>query len=147
MSGSITVFATVHDGSYMPKMTTEVCSAAVLICDKESGEWLSCVIAEKSLSADNYRGEIVMALLLIKAATAGQVEPDHPLHCYCDNMCVVKHAHHPDWTLRENQAQANVLSLMKHITTILSTTVEYHHVKSHQLKHKTFEQLDHISQE
>ena len=139
----------VHDGSYMPKMTTEVCSAAVIICDKESGEWLSCVIAEKSSSADNYRGEIlggVMALLLIKAATTGRVEPDYPLNCHCDNMGVVKHAHHPDWTLRENQAQADVLSLMKHITTILSTTVKYHHVKSHQLKHKTFEQLDYISQ-
>ena len=61
-------------------------------------------------------------------------------------IAVVKHAHHPDWTLRENQAQADVLSLIKHITTILSTTVEYHHVKSHQLKHKTFKQLDYISQ-
>ena len=92
----------VHDGSYMPKMTTEVCSAAVIICDKKSGEWLSCVIAEKFSSADNYRGEIlggVMALLLIKAATTGRVEPDHPLNCHCDNMGVVKHAHHPDWTL------------------------------------------------
>lgn len=139
----------VHDGSFMPKLTPDVCSAAVIICDKESGEWLSCTIAEKSSSADNYRGEIlggVTALLLIKAATTGRVNPDPNLNCHCDNMGVVNHANHPDWTLREKQSQADSLALLKHIISILETKIKYHHVQAHQLKNKTFDQLELVPQ-
>ena len=61
-------------------------------------------------------------------------------------MRVVNHANHPDWTLREKQPQADSLALLKHIISILETKVKYHHVQSHQLKNKTFDQLELVPQ-
>lgn len=136
----------IHDGSYMRSMAPDMCSAAVTICRTDSPEMMICVIADRSEDADNYRGEIlgaVLGLILIHSVLSCHDPQDETLSCHCDNMGVVKHANKKNEGLAENQAQADVLAVMKHVISIMPCPVQYHHVLGHQLhKGMSLDQLD-----
>ena len=62
------VFA--HDGSFMASESTSLCSAGVVILCTSSKQWLKALLAERSVCASNYRGELLgalMTLLILKA--------------------------------------------------------------------------------
>jgi hypothetical protein len=72
ISGSLRI---AHDGSYMQETSTIICLAGVVMYCKISRCWLKLSIAEKSDAANNYRGELlgaVMALLILRAAMANE---------------------------------------------------------------------------
>ena len=140
----------VHDGSYMVNMAPDMCSAAVIICLTDSAEKMTCVIAERSDSADNYRGEIlgaVIGLLLIHSVLSCHESQEETLSCHCDNMGVVKHANKKYEGLTVNQVQADVLAVMKHVISIIPCPVQYHHVLGHQLREQgmSYDRLDFIA--
>ena len=52
-----------HDGSYMPDVTTEVSLAGVYVYCTRSKRKAKCAVAEKSCDTSNYRAEIVRAIV------------------------------------------------------------------------------------
>lgn len=101
--GSLVV---VHDGSYMPKISQEVCAAAFVIHCPLQGKYAHGTWVEKTTrkDVDNYRAEIlggIGAQLVVKAA----LENRSASHCMeprygCDNLGVVSHG---------NQARRSML--------------------------------------
>jgi hypothetical protein len=91
LSGSLLV---AHDGSYQKEISTEVCSAAVMIFCTKTRKTCTCTIAEHSPSASSYRGEILGAIitqLILRAAPMGIIGPFPVLYEDCDNNGVVLH--------------------------------------------------------
>jgi hypothetical protein len=101
----------------MKKFTAKVCSMALLMRCRVTSQELTCTWMELSASADNYRGELLGALccsLLLKAATSiPAVYPKHPLPRHCDNMGVIKHGNTIYGTLKDGQAQSDVIRLFQ----------------------------------
>ena len=85
----------------MPKVATDVCSAAVVIYCKITKQSISVAWVEKTnhKSADNYNAEIlggIAAQLITKAVlTNHQVHPSIQPRIGCDNLGVVKYGTHP----------------------------------------------------
>ncbi len=104
----------VHNESYMKEVSLVVCSAAVLIYCKLTGSSCKCTIAiaEKSLSAGSYRGEIlgtILTQLILRAAVQGCMGPYPVIIEDCGNDGVVKHGNAPFRTLSSTQTQSDVL--------------------------------------
>jgi hypothetical protein len=94
----------VHDGSYMPEVAKYMCSAAFMILCTYSDKCAKGVVAERSMGADNYRGEIlggIMVKLVIRAASQRRHSPYTPVRIDCDNMGVVIHGNVPKRKLKE----------------------------------------------
>ena len=75
MMGSLVM---VHDGSYMPKVTKKVCSAAFYIYCKTTKQRCRGAAAEHSTNANNYRAEIlggIMIQLVLIAASQQRLSP------------------------------------------------------------------------
>jgi hypothetical protein len=132
VAGSLDV---VYDGSFMKKVTPKVCSMALLMRCRITGYELTCTWAEMSNSADNYRGELLGALccsLLLKAATAAPVAySPRKLLRHCDNMGVVKHGNAVYGSLKDGQAQADIIRLFRSIDNDLPVPFKYQWVESH----------------
>jgi hypothetical protein len=106
----------VHDGSYMKEVSPVVCSAAILIYCKLTGSSCKCTIAEKSLSAGSYCGEIlgtILTQLILRAAVQGRMGPYPVIIEDCDNDGVVKYGNAPFQTLSLTQTQSDILGVMK----------------------------------
>ena len=125
----------VHDGSYMKKVSPRVCSMALIIRCTYTNQELTCTWAECSVSADNYRAELLGALccsLLLKAAShTPSVCPQHPVLRHCDNMGVVKHGNRLYPRLKDGQSQSDIIRLMKDIDSHLPFPYRYVWVESH----------------
>lgn len=129
----------VHDGSYMSHVSTEVCSAAVMIRCSITQKQAKISVAEKSRCADNYRGEILGGLviqLILRAASARRSSPYHPADIYCDNMGVISHGNDPSRPLQEKQSQADVLRSYKQLIIENPFDVRYHWVEGHARERK-----------
>ena len=146
-NGTIVV---VHDGSYMRNIAPDVSSCGVIIIDTSTNYKLTLSIAEQNMTADNYRGEIlgaIMALLIFKAAITNQTAVYRAsMECHCDNMGVVIHANDPFKILKEKQAQSDMLSLLQQLIRSFPPGVTYQHIKGHQLRGKTFDELSDVAQ-
>ena len=108
----------VHDGSYMPDVTTEVSLAGVYVYCTRSKRKAKCMVAEKSCDASNYRAEIlgaIVAQLIIRAASHGSSARYQSVKIYCDNLGVLSHGSNPSTSLGENQAQADLLRCLKQL--------------------------------
>jgi hypothetical protein len=96
-----------HDGSYMPKIATDVCSGACVLYCKATHQRAHCSWVERTsaASADTYRGELlagVCALLIVKAATHGHVlDPSIRVIFHCNKLGVVFHGNNPRRQLPE----------------------------------------------
>ena len=102
----------VHDRSYMEDVTEEVCSVGVQIYCTATRQRLRCGVAEKSEAADNYRGEILGAVILqliLRATTSRKHLPYKDVTIFCDNKGVLGHGNSPKGPLLERQSQADLL--------------------------------------
>ena len=143
----------VHDGSYMKKVSPLVCSMALLMICRATGQELRCTWVEFSSSADNYRAELLGAVccsLLLKAASSSPAAySNSTLKRHCDNMGVIKHGNRIYARLKDGQAQADLIRLFQVLDQDLPFPFEYVWVASHtddpkkRHKHKPI-QLTHI---
>ena len=138
----------VHDGSYMPKVAPNICSAAVTIVCQKTHNTATCSITDFYPEADNYRAEALGALiglLLIQAATIRDL-PYKAARAYCDNKGIVIHATNCTFPLKVKQSQSYVISLIKQYIRDLPILVEYTHVFGHPDDILRWDQLTHVEQ-
>jgi hypothetical protein len=128
-----------HNSSYMPKESTEHCLAGVIMYCSTSKKWLRSSIVECSNAASNYRVELfgsVMALLILRAATEKSCRP-YPLQTlYCDNRGVIQHSNTPRIALTEKQKQANLIRLIKRLSSSNKCTTKWEWVEGHSVERK-----------
>ena len=100
-----------------------------------TGFELTCTWAELTASADNYRGELLGAVccsLILKAiSTIPAVYPKLPLLRHCDNMGVIKHGNRIYGSLKDSQAQADLIRLFHSIDQRLPFQSRYVWVENH----------------
>jgi ribonuclease HI len=124
-----------HDGSYMKKVTSNVCATAVVMYCTATGFELTCTWVECCDEADNYRAELLGALcssLLLKAASSvAAVYGSRPLIHLCDNMGVVKHGNTPYLPLKDKQSHSDVVRLFKQLERELPFPRVYEWVEGH----------------
>jgi hypothetical protein len=141
-----------NDGSYMPKLSKEACSGAfILHCQDTKQEIKGCFV-DHSPNSDNYRGELlggVGSLLVLKTALSNH----HSLSqatarlrllsqsILCDNKGVISHGNEPSTALRSEQAQADLIRLLKSYALDLPCKIEWVHVKGHADDNIPFELL------
>lgn len=109
----------VHDGSYIRKVATKVCSAAFIIRCSRTHQQASGTLVEKCNEADNYRAEAlgsVAGLLVLKVTTVCRLSYLHRITAHCDNMGTVKHGNAPDVIPPEKQVQVDLIILIKHLS-------------------------------
>jgi hypothetical protein len=125
-----------HDGSYMPHLSNNTCSAAVVFLCTKTGKLGAYTVCEKTdeYTASNYRGELLGGLiathLLVTAVNYTNISPNNVL-IYCDNMGVVQHGNNPIKHLSEKQSQADVLAPFRLNLTSLAPNITYRHVIGH----------------
>ena len=100
----------------MENLSPEACSAGIQIYCTITKQKLRCAVAEHSVSADNYRGEILGAVVcqLILRAASGRTDCQYrEVTIYCDNQGVLTHGNSPCDALLEKQAQSDLLRHLK----------------------------------
>jgi hypothetical protein len=83
-----------NDGSSMSTDSTTLCSAGVVVLCTTTKQWLKASLAEWSLCASNYRGELLgalMALLILQAASSQLPPKTNTVVLHCDNRGVNSH--------------------------------------------------------
>ena len=131
LTGSLLV---AHDGSYQKDISSEICSAAVMILCTTTKQTCTCTIAEHSPSASSYRGEIlgaIIAQLILRAASIEVIGPFPVLYEDCDNNGVVLHGNKYMNPLPTTQKQADVLRVMKRLIAQHTFTIKFLYVQSH----------------
>ncbi len=124
----------VHDESYMKKVSSHVCSAAVMIVCESTGSICKCTIAEYSLSASSYCGEILGAILtqlVLLAVVKGRMGPYPMVAEDCNNNGVVLHGNKPFHPLPRSQTQPDVLQVMKFLIAHQPFAVHFLYATSH----------------
>jgi hypothetical protein len=121
------------DGSYMSNLSDTSCSGAfILHCTSTKKEIRGC-FTDSSSDSDNYRGEILGAIgatLLIDAAlktrSPANLPPYTPsITLYCNNRGVVIHGNAPSKPLKDGQAQADLLRLLKTYSRAIPANLNY----------------------
>jgi hypothetical protein len=123
----------------MPEQSTNLCSAGVIIYCRHTSQWLKASIAEQSKAASNYRGELlgdVMALLIIRAATTGVTILQPCTTLFCDNNGVLSHGNSPRMSLPEKQQQADLIWLLKYLSTSSICPILWKWVEGHAVEWK-----------
>jgi hypothetical protein len=129
--------AIVHDGSFMEHLDQACCSAGGIIFCRTTRRMATYSAAERTDSdtASNYRGELLgglLAALILKAASALLSGNAHPTVLACDNMGVVIHGNERHRSLKEAQAQADIIRCFRGILASLPFAITYEHVYGHQ---------------
>ena len=129
----------VHDGSYQPEVSKEVCSIAAWMRCRRSGRTLFLLFAERSSHASSHRSEIlgaVAAQLIVKAAARDKTAtyPDIPV--YRDNKGVLNHGGEAEREPKEKQSQFGVLHVMKVLVSESLVGSAFRWVKGHSVKKK-----------
>ena len=141
-----------HDGSFMPEQSSDMCSAGTIIYCRHTSQWLKVSIVERSTAASNYRGELlgaIMALYVVRAATVGESVPQPCIQFYCDNKGVLSHGNAPRSSLPEKQQQADLIRILKHLSTTSIAPIQWVWVEGHAVELKgwqnctLFERLNH----
>ncbi len=104
----------------MPEVDKDVCLASFMFFCTNSGNRAKGTVVEKSVSTDNYRGEIpgaLMVQLVLQAVITGRVLPYQELSIDCDNMGVVNNGNSPCHPLRENKSRADVMRCFKNLVS------------------------------
>ena len=140
----------VTDGSYMPEVTTEACSAAFIIeCSKGRGT-LTGSFVEKSLNANAYRGEL-MGLMAIHLILDG-INRLHPTllgtaRLFSDCLGAIDRVEHiPTPRIPAKCKHSDVLKNIMIHKQKWSFTVTFNHVKAHQDDLTPFHMLDRPAQ-
>jgi hypothetical protein len=124
----------------MQETSTNICSAGVVMYCKISRCWLKLSIAEKSDAASNCRGELlgaVMALLILWAAMAnGDTATRVQQVILCDNRGVISHGNSSLQYLPEKQKQADLIRLMKLLSSTNKFQPKWEWVEGHAVERK-----------
>ena len=136
----------VHDGSYMPELKSDLCSAALVLQCVKTGKMATVTVVERtnSKTASNYHGELLGSLLLALILRAASLDTNVcylDVDAYCDNMGVVLHCNDCFRSLPEKQCQADLIGTIRQILANLPFRVLYHHVYGHQDKNVSFDDL------
>ena len=129
----------VHDGSYMPEVTTEACSAAIYIYCQHTKKRAKGCIVEHTPDADNYRAELLgglMTQLVLRAASSRKSSPYKDATIFCDNQGVLSHGNAPWAPLPEKQPQADVIRSLKQITRENPFSTSWEWVEGHSVEKK-----------
>jgi hypothetical protein len=116
-----------HDGSYTSTDSTTLCSAGVVILCTATKQWLKASLAERSLCASNYRGELLgalMALFILQAASSHLPPTTTTVVLHCDNKGVNSHGNSKLRSLPEKQRQADLIRHIKHISHTIPVQVK-----------------------
>ena len=100
----------------MVDLDPDVCSAGFIIHCNQTNQTAIGSVVDKTSSADNYRGEIlggVVVQFVLRAATPRRSLPYQTPLIHCDNNGVVLHGNEPSQSLKEKQAQVDVLRVLK----------------------------------
>ncbi len=129
-----------HDGSYMPEVSTAICSAGVIMYCKTSKCWLKLSIAKQLDAASNYQEELlgaVVVLLILRAATTRSDTMTHPQQVLlCDNRGEISHSNSPLQSLPEKHKQANLIRLMKLLSSTNTCQTRWDWVEGHTVEQK-----------
>ena len=135
----------VHDGSYMPQIDKSLCSAGIVLLCSQTGRMgtMQCCEKTNSLTASNYRGELIGALIASHILTiAGEhLSSNKAVQLYCDNLGVIHHASHPENPIKTNQPQTDVLTMFTHNLATSTIPWKYQHVYGHLDETIRFESL------
>jgi len=126
-----------------------LCAAAYIIKCTATGHEAIGSVVECSEAADNYRAEILGAVLLqlvLPAATTKKHLPYQTSEVFCDNRGVVSCRNSSNTILPEKQAQADVLRVLKQYVRELPVILTFVWVKAHQDDHVAFDDLELIAQ-
>ncbi len=132
----------IHNGSYMKKISPDICSVATMIYCLITRYRCKCTWAEHSTSAGSYRGEIlgrIMTQLILNAASFSYEGAIPPVVVDCDNNGVVSQGNAPHRSLPTNQPQANVLRVFKYLVSIQPFPVKLKYMQSHADKTKKWQ--------
>jgi hypothetical protein len=143
--------AIVHNGSFMEHMDDTSCSAGGIIFCKYNRRIATFSAAERTdnYTASNYRGELLgglLAALILKAASSILSGDAHPAVIACDNMGVVIHGNNRHQSLREAQAQADIIRCFRETLASLPFPTVYEHVYGHQDKNIPWDSLTLLQQ-
>jgi hypothetical protein len=138
--------AIVHDRSFMVHLDETSCAAGGIIFCKEVRRIATFSAAERTdtHTASNYRGELLGGLLvalILKAASSLLSGDAHPAVIACDNMGVFIHGNNGHQSLREAQAQANIIRCFWEILAGLPFSIIFEHVYGHQDKNIPWKSL------
>ena len=128
-----------HDGYYMSTESTTLCSAGVVVLCTATKQWLKASLAERSLCASNYRGELLgalMALLILQAASSQLPPATNTVVLHCDNRGVNSHGNSRLRSLPEKQRQADLIRHIKHISQTMQVQVKWEWVEGHTVERK-----------
>ena len=128
-----------HDGSYMANKSSSLCSAGVIFFCRGMSKRLKVSVSERSDAAGNYRGELlgaVLALLILHAASTGLPAPYPQISLSCDNKGVLSHGNSPRMSLRDAQSQADLIRLMKHLSSSNAFRPVWEWVEGHAVERK-----------
>jgi hypothetical protein len=128
-----------HDGSYMPKESVDMCLAGVVMYCQESKNWLKVAVVKHSNKASNHQGELlgaVMSLLILRAASS-MLYVLYPLSTlFCDNRGVILHSNSLQVSLLEKQVQADLIQLIKHLSSTNNCQSMWEWVEGHAVEQK-----------
>jgi hypothetical protein len=128
-----------HDGSYMSTDSTTLCSAGVVVLCTATKQLLKASLAEQSLCASNYRGELLgalMSLLILKAASSQLPLTTTTVFLHWDNRGVNSHGNSKLHSLPEKQRQADLIHYIKHISQTMQVQVKWELVEEHAVEQK-----------
>jgi hypothetical protein len=95
---------------------------------------LKASIVKQSEAASNYRVDLlgaVMALSIIRAATAGMTLPQPCMNLFCDNNGVLSQGNSPRTSLPKKQQQADLIWLVKYLFSSSICPIKWKWVEGH----------------
>ncbi len=128
-----------HNRSYMAEEATNLCSTGVVIFCQRSRQWLKVSVAECSDAANNYRRELlgaVISLLILRAASVEIVPPIPTTILYCDNRGVISHSNSPLTALPKKQKQADLIRLINFLSSSNTCSSSWEWVEGHAVECK-----------
>ncbi len=128
-----------HDGLYMADKSQFLCSAGVIFYCRRTKLWLKVSITERSDAASNYWGKflgVVLALLILRAASEGLGAPIPCVFLHCNNNEVISHGNSPLTALSEKQRQADLIRLTKFLSASNNCKPQWEWVEGHAVERK-----------
>jgi hypothetical protein len=113
LQGTISI---AHDGSFTQEELVDLCSAAVIIFCSTSDQWAKVSVVECSNSGDNFRGEILGAVVIqyiLRVAAVDLQGTISSVCSFCDSQGVIAHGNSPRMVLPDKQAQSDLIYFSK----------------------------------
>ena len=133
----------------MPLVAWDVSSVAFVIYCMISKGIFHGAVAEQLPAADNYHGKIlggILTNLVLQAASMNCLSPYQRATIICDNQGVIYHGDYPTQSLKEKQAQVDILRIFKDIVSSHPFPIFYQWVKSHHDDKNDWEELTLVEQ-